>query len=180
MFFSNISEFSITCKNHRVTQHAVETFGQDSTHDVTVEIDSSKDALILDITGKQQADTLVSEQGDILDDAWVEIRSVWVDGILMEPWALARLGVFHPVYSQSHKDYARDHGLALEAEITDSVRWHFNGAWHMELGDFFQRYHGILTSGFQNYNKWIRISHLGMVDPRAYQELTEILEQLNQ
>lgn len=166
--------------NHSVTDSRRSESESGVWQDITLEIDQTQRPVRLAFAGKQQNDTRVDESGSILDDAWIEIHSVWVDGILIEPWALGKMCEFFPEYSDSHREYAQAHGMTLAESVWDSTRFYFNGTWILDLDRFFQRYHEILTSGFQGYNKWIRISHLGMVDPTAYKELSEILDQLNQ
>lgn len=137
-----------------------------------------KDINQIDLTmqGKQEIDTKIDGEGQILRDAKFELEDIWVDGILMEKWALSPLCKFYPSYTKSQKLYAAQSGQPLEEFLQDEWTFYFNGRWTFDLSDFFMKYHQILTAGLDHYNHWVKQSHLGYIDSARFAELEKILQ----
>lgn len=136
------------------------------------------DHIELEMQGKGETDTKVDEQGNIIADAKFDIRDIWIDGILIEPWALGPLCKYYPIYTQGQRDYANANQQPLEEFLQDEWTFYFNGRWHFDLKDFFLRYNRILSSGLDHYNHWVKQSHLGYIDSDRFAELESILKTL--
>jgi hypothetical protein len=129
----------------------------------------------LRISGKTDQDTQIGHDGMITKDAYVSIHQAWINGVLLENWALAELCTFQPEYSQSNLGFARDNGIDLAREITGSLAFHYNGWLEIDLDNFFARYHAVMIKSFEKHNHWVLISNLGHVDQDAKRELRGIL-----
>jgi hypothetical protein len=138
----------------------------------------TKQLIGFDISGKTPQDTLM-ENDKVSKDAYVTIDNVWINDILIEQWTLDNFCKFYPRYDQSQIDYAQTHSIQLPSEIKNfSQPLYFNGRFEIDVDNFFDRYHGVLMGSLNDYNNWVKYSHLGWVDPEKKQELLNIIENL--
>lgn len=143
---------------------------------IAFEIDQNQSA-DFDIKGKTDQDTVV-ENGQVVKDAFVEVEKIWVNGILIESWAITEFCSFLPIYSASNRDYALQYNLDLPQEIRGTLSFFYNGRFSIDLRGFFPRYHSLLTRSLQNYNHWVIHGNLGLVDPSVKQELRDMISHL--
>jgi len=151
------------------------------THTVKINhIDNFPCTVSVKISGKTSADTIIDEQGNIVADSIVMFNKVWVDGILLENWALHDYVMFKPCYDQSQLDYFTENNLTVYQEIVGEVECYNNGVWVITLDkDFFTTYNQTLLSSFNNYSEWVKETHLGLINSEQLSEMREILESLN-
>jgi len=140
--------------------------------------DSVDTICCLNISGKTDQDTQIGTDGQIYRDACVSIHQVWVNGVLLENWAMAELCRFKPEYSQSNLEFSRTNGIELAQEINGHICFYYNGCLEIDLNNFFARYHAVMIKPFEKHNHWVLTSNLGHVDQDAKQELRSILMEL--
>lgn len=71
---------------------------------------------------KTQNETVISDNGDILQDQSLTLCRMWIDDVLMEPWMLTD-GVYSPEYFQGFLNQHPD----SPKEIKSQLSWHFPG-----------------------------------------------------
>lgn len=173
--FEVVNPIILTCSNSSV-KTSVLVNGSTRTEDFNIPYNS--EPFSIEVSGKTDLDTKIDSTGEIIANAGFEIVDAWVDGILIEKWALASFYRFYPVYTQSQKQYALDHNSPLEEYLTDECSFFFNGLLKFDLTNFFIRYHQIISTGLQNYNQWVKLTSLGLINNSHYEELEYILKRL--
>ena len=129
------------------------------------------------VSGKSPQDTMVRD-GTIVKDACVKIEDVWINGVLIEKWALEKFCSFRPEYDISNRTYALENNITLPEVIPGMLALYYNGSFEIELVDFFHRYHSYLMAPLQQYNHWVLHSHLGHVNQSTKNDLYNILKNL--
>ena len=71
---------------------------------------------------KTQDETVISENGSILQDQSLTLVRMWIDDVLMEPWLLTD-GVYYPEYFPGFLDQCPN----SPKEIKSQLSWHFPG-----------------------------------------------------
>lgn len=132
----------------------------------------------LDLTGKQDDDTLVQD-GIIVDDCKIVLENLWVNDILIEIWALEDMYFFEPWYSDSARQYANKTGMDLPSRLFNQCEFWANGRLFFAFADFFQIYYQKLLAPLKKFNSWVTSSHLGVIDEHTKQECRVLIDQIN-
>ena len=119
------------------------------------------------VDGKTQEDTKVMH-GEIVEDATVKFQRVWINDILIENWAFAKLGRFD--------QHQQDHSTGFQ--IGPDLTFYSNGTFTLDLEEFFHRYHATLSQPLRESYDWIVNSHLGYIEPADRIKLQEIYEKI--
>lgn len=142
-----------------------------------IEVSVNASSCVFLLHGKGVNDT-VCENNTVIKDAFFDIKTIWINGVLMEKWALEKLVYFKPIYSQSELDYAKNTGLTLAETVTGQWRFFYNGYLCFDLENFFLKYHSNLLCPFQEYNHWVVNSHLGYISPEKKQLFDDLYQQI--
>ena len=146
-------------------------------HKHNIEVSVNSTSCVFELTGKGMNDA-VWENNTVVRDAFFEIKSIWINGVLMEKWALEDMVYFKPVYSQSDLDYAKNTGLQLAETVKNQWQFFYNGYLCFELEDFFAKYQSNLLKALQGYNHWVVNSHLGHISSEKKQLLDDLYQQI--
>jgi hypothetical protein len=143
------------------------TLSKQSDGTIMLSIYPSEPRTMITISGKTQEDTLVVDN-KIVADATVKFNNVWINNILIEPWAFISFCNF---CCQRDKH-------AMDFEIGPDLMFYTNGTCNIDLNDFFYRYHKNLIAPLLKFNDLVINSHLGNIDPLDRSELQIIYEQI--
>ena len=128
-------------------------------------------------SGKTSVDTIF-DNGQIVKDATFAIGDVWINGILLQNWAFKNFCQFYPDYDYSQREFATINNIDLPNEITNTLTYFCNGRLEIQTQNFFVNYHKITLASLDQYNHWVKKSHLGIVDPELQKDLLEIFKSL--
>ena len=142
-----------------------------------IEVSVNSTSCVLLLTGKGMNDA-VWENNTVVRDAFFEIKSIWINGVLMEKWALGNLVYFKPMYSPSDLEYAKNTGLQLAETTTNTWQFFYNGYLCFDLKDFFTTYHRNLLNALQGFNHWVVNSHLGQISTEQKKLLDDLYQQI--
>jgi hypothetical protein len=127
----------------------------------------SEPQTMITIHGKTEEDTKVVDNR-IVADATVKFNRLWINNILIEPWAFKSFCNF---CCQQDKH-------AIDFKIGPDLIFYTNGTCKIDLHDFFYRYHKNLIDPLLKFNDLVVDSHLGNIDPKDLSELQKIYEQI--
>lgn len=149
------------------------------TQTISLDIPNSVTCLHITTFGKTDQDTLL-ENGEIVRDQTLSIEQAFVNGIKIEPWALAKMAYYIPDYTPSQKHWALEHGVEL-SKTTNELCFYTNGTWYWNLQQpFFVEYNKILFEHFGYVNEWVREWHLGISQQQDVDKLQMLLEKASE
>jgi hypothetical protein len=145
---------------------------------ITVLITNINSTLTMHRSGKTDLDTVI-ENGKIIRDQYLSVNRMWINDVSIELPVVQSLVKFYPAYSKSNIDYAQENNIQLP-ESTQDFSLFFNGKWEFEFRQpFFISYNQIQIEQFQDFNHWIKQSHLGFGSDQKIFRLKELLKKLS-
>jgi hypothetical protein len=173
-----VNQLQVQCNNHQAT--SVTASLQPCLYQKTfcIQLLPEEQIVTLVMQGIQDNDTIVDSQNNIVDSAVFEIENIWIDGIMIEKWAISNMYKFFPEYSHNHIEYAEKNNSSLRTVIQNEWKFFFNGVWQLDVDNFFVNYNYILTNGLSKYNYWAAQGALGFVENTKLNELKGILDSL--
>lgn len=164
-------------KNNFEILHEVELEFQ-KTLTVSINNFDSCTGILLERFGKNDNETII-ENGTIIRDQTLAINRMWINDVLLETPILQKNAQFYPEYSESNIKYADEHNIELEL-VKQDLTLFYNGRWVFNFKQpFFIWYNQILLDEFNNFNHWVRQTHLGIASDQKKMDLEELLAKIS-
>jgi hypothetical protein len=98
--------------------------------------------LMIKIAYKAADQTVLDPDGEIVRDQAVEIKTCWVDGIMLRTDVLSQLGEYQPNYRPDFITYCQNKNIPLpDTKKTSALKFYHSGEWVLHCGnDFWARY----------------------------------------
>jgi hypothetical protein len=144
----------------------------------TLKLNCADDTSIIELAtfGKTDKDTVLQDD-QIVRDQTLSVEQVYINGVQIENWALAKMSQFRHDYTKSQIQWAQHNGNHLP-EFSNQLCFYTNGVWSLNLQQpFFLAYNKILFEHLGYVNQWVREWHLGIPLTEDVERLQVLMEQ---
>lgn len=94
------------------------------------EVDEGDCAIKIELKNKQKYDTVLDQDGNIIEDLLLNIDSIEIDEIDLQTllWTQSK---YTPIYPQDYKLRMQSQGIVLEETLDNCVNLGWNGTWEL-------------------------------------------------
>lgn len=134
--------------------------------------------IVISRHNKTDTDTIF-ENEKIVRDQKLSINRIWINDVLVDLNAIKYEFKFYPEYSDSNLAYAKENHIDLPV-YQHETNMFYNGQWIFEFEQpFFTWYNQLLLKNLNQFNYWIKQTHLGEASEQKIKQLSQILAQMS-
>jgi hypothetical protein len=146
-----------------------------------IKIIHNVDQIKIHVYGKKNKDTILNNEGKIIDDTYIKIENIWFDNIKLNLHFLESFVTFKPTYSEQEILFINQNNIEFNNKMYQhNCKFYYNGELTFKIGkNFYWNYNKVLCSNLTKNDNRLKYTDLGMHEDKDLEELNRMFNELS-